>query len=264
MTSHLGKALWIVGIFSSGFLAPHASAHRRSPLGKALVYRGPGSCEEHCSEAAALTAESAGFVAVFVGPDEVRKEVFEDAKVWIQPGGMSSTVAQTMLPDLKANLKRFVAEGGAYVGYCAGGFLATPMIASRGIEGLGLLPGLNGMYVEPNEAMLYDIQWNGKTRKMYWEGGPYFILGPNDTAEVTATYPNGQAASVRAPYGLGRVYVTGLHPEAPQDWRDYFKMQDTDGLDVDLAVEMIRWATHTENPSSSVAADSSLSGAVAF
>jgi hypothetical protein len=47
---------------------------------------------------------------------------------------------------------------------------------------------------------------------------------------------------VRASYGEGRVSVSGVHPEAPQWWRDYYKLQDSDGLDYDLAVGMIRWA----------------------
>src|SRR3954469_5099579 len=78
-----------------------------SPL--ALVYKGWGSCNAEegdagasgtgCSEVAAEVATKAGFRVKFVGgdaladnatPDQV-KAVFEDAQVWIQPGGVAVT-----------------------------------------------------------------------------------------------------------------------------------------------------------------------------
>ena len=60
---------------------------------------------------------------------------------------------------------------------------------------------------------------------------------------MIAYYPNHQVAAARATYGKGKVFVTGLHPEAPQDWRDYYHLNDPDGSDEDLAVEMINWVT---------------------
>ncbi len=49
--------------------------------------------------------------------------------------------------------------------------------------------------------------------------------------------------TIRTTYGAGRVYVTAVHPEAPQDWRTYYNVTDQDGLDTDLATDMVRWAT---------------------
>lgn len=42
-------------------------------------------------------------------------------------------------------------------------------------------------------------------------------------------------------YGNGKVFITGLHPEAPQSWRTYYGINDSDGLDFDLVDEMISW-----------------------
>lgn len=208
----------------------------------ALIYKGPGACEEGCAEAARDMAVMAGFETKFVGPTEAQASVFEGASLWIQPGGQSSTASKAMVPELKQNIKNFVAHGGGYVGFCAGGFLATEWIADRGVQGLGLLAGTNALYPEKADAVIFPITSLAGVRQIYWEGGPYF-LPPAAGVEVMATYPNSAVASARSMYGSGRVYVTGLHPEAPPMWREYYKINDLDGLDYDLAVDMILWAT---------------------
>jgi hypothetical protein len=38
------------------------------------------------------------------------------------------------------------------------------------------------------------------------------------------------------------VAITGVHPEAPQYWRDDINGVDPDGLDYVLAADMVRWA----------------------
>jgi glutamine amidotransferase-like uncharacterized protein len=232
---------WVVALAGTGAWA--------SPR-IALVYKGPGACDEGCSDAAALVAEMAGFKAVYVGPSEKDPKLFERAAVWVQPGGQSSVVAKSMNPELKDLIRAFVKGGGAYVGFCAGGFYATDLIGTTGNKGLGLIPGRTELYhgVPDTGGAILDIQWGGVHREIYWEGGPAFyptqsnsstVGSPGAGVEITATYPDGTAASVRATYGAGRVYVTGLHPEAPRAWRTFYHLNDADGLDYALAVKML-------------------------
>ena len=209
---------------------------------RALIYKGPGACEEACPESLAEIAKKDGLEPVFVSPEETDPKIFDGVVLWMQPGGQSSTAARAMAPALKQNLKRFISNGGGYVGFCAGGFLATSIIGDTKNEGLGILPGHSQLVDMKEDAAIMDVQWDGKPRKLYWEGGPYFYFDAGDPVEIRATYVDGTVAAVRASYGFGRVYVTGLHPEAPQFWRDYYKLNDTDGLDNDLVEEMIEWA----------------------
>ena len=102
-------------------------------------------------------------------------------------------------------------------------------------------------------AIVLPVEWLGLTRQLYWEGGPYFVTPqkPLDPAlfsvpEIVAHYADGQIAAVRNSYGRGRVFVSGPHPEAPQFWRDYFHLVDSDGLDLDLAQSMVRWAAGSQ------------------
>ncbi len=222
---------------------------------QALIYEGPGACDS-CSLAAKTVAENAGFEVRLIGPNETDPSVFQNASLWIQPGGQSTEAASAMIPSLKAGIKEFVREGGGYVGFCAGGFLSTEMIGTSSVPGLGLIAGNTALYegVPDSGGFIVPLQWlefglyvnRSVQRFLYWEGGPYFSADPKYPAlkpvEVVATYPEGLAATVRSTFGEGRVYVTGLHPEAPPDWRTYYDLNDPDGLDYDLASDMMNWA----------------------
>lgn len=210
----------------------------------ALVYKGPGSCPEDCSESAAHVAELAGLTPVYVGPQDFRPQLFSQAKIWIQPGGHSTDVAKAMAPELKQAIREFVQHGGAYVGFCAGGFFAGETFHDETEIGLGLIPG-QSLYEQSldqyQDGVVIDISWLGRLRSVYWEGGPYFVLRSPNAFTVTAYYPNGHVAGLRGPFGQGRVAVTGFHPEAPMWWRKNVPGTDVDGLDEDIAVQMIHW-----------------------
>ncbi len=216
----------------------------------ALVYKGAGSCEEECSESLAQIAEGLGFQAKYVGPTETSQEVFRGAKVWLQPGGLAAQQMQAMVPELKRNIVRFVQSGGGYVGVCAGAMLASdqyseyePGQGPQTYSALGFFPGSVSIYNAPSSAVMIDSLWEGQNRHLYWELGPIFDAASSwgKEIEILSRYPTGEVATVRRNFGKGRVYVTAFHPEAPQSWRDYFRMQDRDGLDFDLVAKMITW-----------------------
>jgi hypothetical protein len=214
----------------------------QSKLPVALVYKGPGSCVEDCSESAAEMARLAGLNPVYVGPEETRAEIFNEA-----PGGKSSKVSKTMNNTLKQLIREFVFRGGGYVGFCAGGFYSTELISETGNPGLAILPGQNRLYEEvQNDIELLTLNWLGAPRKVYWEGGPFFLPPDGKTQylsqyQVLALYPNGTPATVSSRYGQGAVVVTGVHPESPRWWKsDGVQLNDDDGDDFDLAVDMIQ------------------------
>lgn len=213
-----------------------------SSLPLALIYKGPGSCVEDCSESAARIAKKAGLKTQFVGPGKINPDLLKKAKIWIQPGGSSSKAAAAMGIEQLSQIREFVLLGGGYVGFCAGGFLTTEKIGNTQNDGLGIIKGNTHLYEEvPDQATMLNIQWNQKNHHLYWEGGPYFIKDPSDTlSKVTAYYPNHSIASLFSTYGSGKISITGLHPEAPLWWRTSSHLIDEDGLDDSLAIEMIQ------------------------
>jgi glutamine amidotransferase-like uncharacterized protein len=207
---------------------------------KALIYKGEGSCSDSCSEAFWQIAIDAGFDPVYVGPGVPAADTFENAAVWIQPGGYASTAMRTMSSQLKTAIRNFIQNGGGYVGYCAGAFTATAKVGTTSNSGLGIFPGRTKLY--GSGVDLKTVTWNGSERKIYWEGGPFLRNLPS-SVEVIGRYSNGAIATARTTFGSGRVFITGLHPEAPRAWKDDAGHDDTDGDDFDLVIEMLKWVT---------------------
>ncbi|MBU6153212.1 MAG: hypothetical protein KGP28_02815 [Bdellovibrionales bacterium] len=221
----------------------------------ALIYQGDGSCEDGCSEASAEVATQAGFEPRFVGPEALNADsseadvaaLYRNARVWIQPGGVAVTAFYSMTPELRNSIREFVGRGGGYVGFCAGAFMATLRIGSSRYAGLGILPGFTAPYglnpIKPSLGYsLPFVSWGGTRRQIFFEGGPYFY-GFESQAETVARYDTGYAAAVRAFFGKGRVFVSGPHPEAPLFWTQEDGIMDPDGIEQDLAVQMVRWAS---------------------
>jgi glutamine amidotransferase-like uncharacterized protein len=247
----------------------------------ALVYAGDGSCtvaEGDCTAAAETAAQYAGYYTIRIGPNALTststetdyQNIFAQATVWVQPGGHSQLFLQTITPEMKTAIRRFVSEGGGYVGFCAGAFSATALDGSTDTPGLGIFPGAT--YPYPNETLdsffdnvvsyfnvdavdnsILPVTWEGKLRYLYFEEGTSLNLTgvPANTVETIATLPDGQVIAARTHFGLGKVFITGAHPEAPQRWRTFPYLNDPDGMDLDLVQEMLSWSAKTitsENP----------------
>lgn len=191
----------------------------------ALVYRGPAARPAGCAEAVArlLRHDPHGFAVHYVGPGQelpLVPEVLAGADVYAQPGGGELRRAYRRMRRHRSAIRDFVADGGAYLGFCLGGYLAgaTP--------GFALLPGDTDQYVASPAATvtveddtLVDVRWRGADRRVFFQDGPVFLLD-DDARGVTALarYPNGHLAALVAPFGRGAVAVVGPHPEAESDW----------------------------------------------
>ena len=97
------------------------SSVRPAPI--AMVYDGPGSCEEGCTKAAEQVAIMAGYQVRLIKPDDITEhttndeinEFFKGSHVWIQPGGISNEAYLSMTEKLKETLVNFIGGGGGYV-----------------------------------------------------------------------------------------------------------------------------------------------------
>ena len=208
----------------------------------ALVYIGRGSCNDRCSEAAANIAKMAGLTPRFVTPEMINPTVFTDAVVWIQPGG-NAIKASAAIGEKKLRLiRKFVHEGGGYVGLCAGAFLADTTVDSKDtVRGLGIIPWSTDYYpIDSGEnGTLARITWRGKSRVLFFNGGGTFALDDSHPVKVIAKYEDGQPATIETTFGNGRLALTGAHPEALESWKTDAKLNDPDGSDWDLALEML-------------------------
>jgi glutamine amidotransferase-like uncharacterized protein len=78
----------------------------------------------------------------------------------------------------------------------------------------------------------------GPTLDQYWEDGPH-LTGWGD---VVAKYPDGTSAIVEGAVGDGWVVLSGVHPEAPENWRHGMSFTTPAGVDNAYAATLIEAA----------------------
>ncbi|WP_280429819.1 BPL-N domain-containing protein [Nocardia brasiliensis] len=211
----------------------------------ALVYDGPQGCAD-CAGAMGEVLRRAPqpFRVEYVGPGTgkpLTAAVLAGAQLYVQPGGGSDLEATWRdLGGSAETIRDWVRGGGSYLGVCFGGYLAGRD------PGFDLLPGDTDGYIDAPDTTVPDardtvipVDWRGTPRHMYFQDGPAFHLDQGAAATVLATYPNGSAAVVVAPYGKGRVGVSGPHPEADESWYADKGLTNPDGVRWDLAFELI-------------------------
>lgn len=213
----------------------------------ALVYRGKATLPG-CPEAVGAALEQAGMTVAYVGPREKRHlnaETLAEAAIYAQPGGGDLDDAWPRLQDSTEDIQTFVRDGGSYLGFCLGAYLAGDD------PGFDLLPGRVDQYVVSKGASitherdaLITLDWDGAARTMYFQDGaimyPGALAGAGAGAQVVAHYDNGGVAAMVSSYGSGRVGVVGPHPEASLDWYVDVGLTPPQPLAVDLAVDLVQ------------------------
>lgn len=215
----------------------------------ALVYRGPATGCEGCSEAVAdlLSSYDAGLEVAYVGPQEdleLTEAVLSRATVYAHPGGNISLeeAVQLLGPQAASVITSYVEGGGNYLGFCLGAYLA-------GSEpGLGLLaPGNTGRYVDTPEAQLEDteegivrVRWKGQKRWHFAQDPSVIFPSGVEGEQILSRFDNGEVNALVRPYGEGMVGVVGTHPEADRSWyADVLWQADLDGIDAQDGRDLI-------------------------
>ncbi|PXX70974.1 glutamine amidotransferase-like uncharacterized protein [Nocardia tenerifensis] len=213
----------------------------------ALVYNGPQGCPG-CAPAVADVLRRAPhpFTVKYVDTENpLTAAALAEATLYVQPGG-GADLHRTWqdLRDRADLLRDWVRGGGNYLGLCFGGYLAGRD------PGFDLLPGdtdgwigTPGATVPDDRDTVIRVDWRGKPRHMYFQDGPAFLLDDGADATVLARYTNGLPAAVVAPYGKGRVGVSGPHPEADESWYADKGLTNPDGVHLDLAYDLIEATT---------------------
>ncbi|MCM3873412.1 MAG: BPL-N domain-containing protein [Pyrinomonadaceae bacterium] len=149
--------------------------------------------------------------------NEMNESQIREYRLLIIPGGNFIDIGNGLTPSTTANIRNAVQNGVNYLGICAGGFFAGN---SAHYNGLNLTSGVTfGFYAAENQgirkAAVPIAVAGGATLEHYWEDGPEFT----GWGSVVGKYPDGTPAIVEGTFGSGWVVLTGVHPEAPANWR---------------------------------------------
>ncbi|WP_041680230.1 BPL-N domain-containing protein [Cupriavidus necator] len=169
--------------------------------------------------------------------------LFDDAVMFVMPGGADLPYCAKLNGAPNARIRRFVEEGGVYLGICAGAYYACRELAFHaGTRGaicgsrelsfvdavaVGSLPELTGGWLydgTPRTAAAVELRTTGQlagapiSAYTHYHGGCRFDFGkaPGAGTEVLAVYADiedAPPAIVSSRVGRGRAILTGVHLE---------------------------------------------------
>ncbi|KAH0174710.1 hypothetical protein KCU67_g625, partial [Aureobasidium melanogenum] len=226
----------------------------------AMIYRGTNGCEG-CSESVQALLESAypDINITFAGPDEevkINAETLNDMDMFVQPGGPDLDEAWEEAKAYASDVRNFVANGGWYIGFCLGAYLAGPKngfdLLSEGVRVTREIKRPLAQ-VRSTKDTVIQVDWSFATgqnrgttkhkRWLYFQDGAAFVLPSGSTTKVLARYSrNGDVASTLNAFGKGWVANVGPHPEADQSWYDLVSVGNPDGVKTDIGVDFVRAA----------------------
>lgn len=212
---------------------------------------GPGNIER-------CLAGADAFVTQRVTAEQIRAGVLERFDVLVQPGGSGSRQAATLGGEGRQIVRTFVADGGGYLGICAGAYLASAdytwslgLLDARVVDRQHWARGTGEVQVRLSPAGRQLLGAQEEIVTIYYGQGPLLAPAGNDEIpdyDPLAVYETeiakkgaptgvmkGTTAAARGTFGSGRVFCYSPHPEK------------TEGLDGYIR-QAVRWAAGTPEP----------------
>ena len=171
--------------------------------------------------------------------DDMSESRLRTYRLLVVPGGDFVAIGTGLKTQTTAKLRDAVQQGLNYFGICAGGFFAGRSI----YNGLNLTSGVRfGFYSAEAQGIrkaAVPITIAGAPRlDQYWEDGPQFT----GWGAVVGRYPDSTPAIVEGKSGDGWVILSGVHPEAPANWRHGMTFTTPVNIDHAYAATLIRAA----------------------
>ena len=157
---------------------------------------------------------------------------------FIMPGGADLKYVEKLNGPGNEMIRSYVEAGGIYIGACAGAYygscycdfhrrdprpgyeiLGDRELAFANIHAVG--PVLAPYeYASESGARIAELKWRDGTKwQSYYNGGCYFDVKDPTNVRVLARYQNEKAkdlpAIIECAVGLGKAYLSGIHPEYP-------------------------------------------------
>jgi biotin--protein ligase len=222
------------------------------------------SCWQESALAFKKMSEWMGYKVRFVDSDYINKVGLDSFKIMCIPGVNLPQYAQSISLEGRENIKKFIHDGGAYIGICGGATFAGEKAIWQGeqlsIELLGLYKGTSrapideivalpgyGMskvnivdFTHPIAQSEVDSIW------VFYYGSPSLLPDQDENIAILGRYDVENLPMMLAfEYGHGRVFLIGAHPELEvNSYRDgtapYDELDDK-GSDWDSMKKVILW-----------------------
>ncbi|MES2212954.1 MAG: BPL-N domain-containing protein [Pseudomonadota bacterium] len=207
------------------------------------VYDGPGVGKMSLGEILLTLKDSLGSdydVRTLGSAEIIEGQWVDDAALLVMPGGADIPYMRYLSGQGNSNIKRYVAQGGKYLGICAGAYYGSGYVEFDrngplevlGKRELAFFPGkavgpilAKYQYKDLSGVRAAHLTWHDHSISsddlfVYFNGGPYFPHADEfEDVAVLAYYQLDKPQQEKAPaiiqisYGSGTVILSGVHFE---------------------------------------------------
>ncbi len=168
--------------------------------------------------------------------DDIRDGALGDVDVVIHPGGSGGAQGRHLGENGRESIRRFIREGGGFIGICAGAYLASAdyswslnILDARVVDRDHWARGKGMVQIELTDSGQRELKSKEQQLQIYYAQGP--LLAPRNHPDIAdyetlATYETeiaengasegvmkGTTAIARGEFGRGRVFCFSPHPE---------------------------------------------------
>ena len=148
---------------------------------------------------------------------KIEDNFFNDVDAVMFGGGFGDSDSYNhLLKQNEKQIKRFVSNGGKYVGICMGGYWAGSSYFNL-LEGCDVVQYITRPNTDTQRphAKNLDVIWQNTKEKMFFYDG--FVV-TDGNYEVVSRYMNGDAMAIIQ----NNIGIIGCHPEATEYWYDSY------------------------------------------
>jgi hypothetical protein len=195
-----------------------ASRDAAAALANVLLFNGRGTSPNDVAAVTRSLHDSHLSYSIADSPrvDTMGEPELRTYRLLIVPGGNFEEIGNGLKPRTTATLRNAIRHGLNYLGLCAGAFFA----GDSPYNGLNLTSGVRftfyaAEHLGVHKAAIPIAIAGSPALEHYWEDGPQLT----GWGSVVGRYPDGTPAIVEGRVGDGWAILSGVHPEAPDNWR---------------------------------------------
>ena len=152
--------------------------------------------------------------------NELEDNFFDDVDIVAVPGGFGdANTFETAFKHNQKRIKKFVADGGKYLGICMGAYWAGRHYFNilHDVDAVQYLsrPGTD---TRRPHAKNISINWKGELTKMFWYDGCALVGDPTKFTTYARYVGNGDPMAIIQ----NNIGLIGAHPESEQFWYDSY------------------------------------------
>lgn len=227
-------------------MGPRQEATRPTPLVRVAIFDDTGASRRGPGDVEKCLAVSPEFAFKRVKADNIRNGVLSEFDVLVLPGGSGSKQGKSLGREGREAIRNFVQDGGGYVGFCAGAYLASSdyswslhILDARVLDRKHWARGTGTVKLKLTDGGKELLGAERDAVTVYYGQGPLLEPAQKDDVpdyRILATYQTeiakngapqgvmkGTTAIAAGRFGKGRVLCFSPHPERTKGLGDFVR-----------------------------------------